>query len=127
MKRLNSILVLLLAFQVGSLHWIALKGVALTSMAVRYSAEEGLAKGLKETFDGKHPCAMCCAIKEARQQEQKQTDSYAAPLREATLLMTRTQEQQGPDFAPLAILGIITDDESVSSRRSDKPPVPPPP
>ncbi len=38
-------------------------------MLISYSAEEGLIKGARQTFDGDHPCDLCVAITDAKQQD----------------------------------------------------------
>ncbi len=38
-------------------------------MFVDYSAKEGLLKGAKQTFDGQHPCELCCSITQAKEDE----------------------------------------------------------
>jgi hypothetical protein len=40
-------------------------------MLVSYSREKGLARGVVETFDGKHPCQMCAKAEELRKSEGK--------------------------------------------------------
>ena len=53
-------------------HWAALQSVAWFSMAVNFSKTVPLSIALKKTFDGAHPCKLCLAVKEGKQQEQKQ-------------------------------------------------------
>ena len=48
------------------------QAVAWAQMLRDYSQEKGLLRGVKETFDGEHPCPMCCKVEKAKQQEQKQ-------------------------------------------------------
>jgi len=38
-------------------------------MAIQYSAEKGIQTGLRETFDGAHPCEMCHAIAEQKKRD----------------------------------------------------------
>jgi len=45
--------------------------VAWAKMLVSYSREKGLARGVVETFDGKHPCKMCAKAEELRKSEGK--------------------------------------------------------
>jgi hypothetical protein len=54
-----------------------MQGIAWMKMAVAYSAEDGIVQGVKKTFDGDHPCRLCCAIEQARQE---QDQSPQAPL-----------------------------------------------
>lgn len=46
--------------------------VAWVKMLVTYTQERGLKRGVIDTFDGKHPCALCHKAAELRQQEQPQ-------------------------------------------------------
>lgn len=50
-------------------HYGVLQGIAWTQMLIRYSAEEGWIEGAKQTFDGEHPCGLCVAISEAKQND----------------------------------------------------------
>jgi hypothetical protein len=52
--------------------------IAWGNMLVDYSSEKGLVAGVKDTFDGQHPCDLCSSIQAAKQQESK---SGEAPLR----------------------------------------------
>lgn len=51
------------------LHWAALQVVAWGGMLISYSARSGIETGIRETFDGDHPCPMCTAIKTAKERE----------------------------------------------------------
>jgi len=53
-------------------HWAVLQSVAWVSMAVTYSKTDSLEVALKKTFGGRHPCKLCVAVKEGKQEEQKQ-------------------------------------------------------
>ena len=46
-------------------------------MSLEYSAQDGVVEGLKKTFDGEHPCAMCHAVAQARQEEGKSAPATA--------------------------------------------------
>ncbi len=46
--------------------------VAWGQMIWDYSQNRGLAEAVMDTFDGEHPCAMCCKISKAEQNKQKQ-------------------------------------------------------
>ena len=46
-----------------------LQGVAWAKMLVSYSQQDGVVEGVKKTFDGDHPCAMCRAIASAKANE----------------------------------------------------------
>jgi len=54
-------------------HWAVLQSVAWVSMAVTYSHTDSWEVALKKTFSGEKPCKLCLAVKEGKQQEQKQS------------------------------------------------------
>jgi hypothetical protein len=53
-------------------HWGVLQVVAWANMLRTYTQEKGLVEGVKDTFDGEHPCPLCHHIEKAQQEEQKQ-------------------------------------------------------
>jgi hypothetical protein len=53
-------------------HWAVLQSIAWARMLVEFSRDYPLPEAIKRTFDGRHPCRMCCRIQEGRQQEQQQ-------------------------------------------------------
>jgi len=71
--------VLVLVLSLG-LHWAFLQSVAWVSMIVTYSHEASFTEAVSKTFDGKHPCCMCKAIKKARAEEnQKDEKQHVKP------------------------------------------------
>ena len=63
--------VLAVVFATGS-HWFFLQSIAWVGMAVNYSKTAPISVALKKTFDGDHPCKLCLAVKEGKQEEKKQ-------------------------------------------------------
>jgi hypothetical protein len=53
-------------------HWVLLQSVAFGSMIVRYSQDAPLREAVANTFDGKHPCPLCHAVQEGRQDQERQ-------------------------------------------------------
>lgn len=51
--------------------WVILQSVAWAQMWVRYSRTETVAKAAVQTFDGKHPCAICKRIVRAKSKEKE--------------------------------------------------------
>jgi len=47
------------------------QGVAWSRMLMDYTREHGLSEGVKETFDGEHPCEMCRALQTYQQRKEK--------------------------------------------------------
>lgn len=78
-KLLQYLLCLTAALHLAGGHWGVLQMVAWAQMLRSYTEQKGLVEGVKETFDGDHPCPLCRHITEARQKEEKQTP--AAPLK----------------------------------------------
>jgi hypothetical protein len=70
-RRLTQLLVALALVAAVGGHWAVLQSVAWVGMAVNYSQDASLAVALKKTFDGEHPCRLCVAVKEGKQQEKK--------------------------------------------------------
>src|SRR5437899_2466574 len=62
--------VLALVLTIG-LHWAFLQSLAWTGMVVNYAQTAGLREALVKTFDGKHPCALCKHIDQAKKSEKK--------------------------------------------------------
>lgn len=63
-------LVMALMLSIGA-HWALLQSAAWVGMVVRYSREGSFAEALNKTFDGRHPCAVCKAIKQTRTEEKQ--------------------------------------------------------
>lgn len=77
-----------LMVMLGCVHMVcgpqgALQVVAWTSMLANYSLEDGLAKGVVDTFSGERPCALCLQIAENRADGESQPDA-PAPERRAS-------------------------------------------
>ncbi len=59
------------------LHWAVLQTVAWTRMVIEFSQSMPLARAISWTFDGRHPCSLCLAIKGGRQSEQRESPSVS--------------------------------------------------
>lgn len=80
-------------FLIAGGHWGAWQMVAWAGMLWNYTQEDGsLLSGVRKTFDGENPCAMCESIKTAKENEQakpvtlvssKKIEAFPAPLRAA--------------------------------------------
>ena len=69
------LLIAALMVSIGA-QWAVLQSVAWVSMAVSYSMKEGsITEGLSKTFDGEHPCPLCCAVKKGTDSEKKDPKS----------------------------------------------------
>ena len=58
-------------FLVAGGHWAMLQGVAWATMVKDFSKTGSLTEAVGKTFDGKHPCAMCKKLTNARASEEK--------------------------------------------------------
>lgn len=55
-------------------QWAVLQSAAWIGMAVSYSIKAGsVSEGLSQTFDGAHPCKLCCMVKKGTESEKKDT------------------------------------------------------
>lgn len=79
-------------------HWAMLQVVAWAGMLRSYTQEKGLIEGVRETFDGEHPCPMCCHLAEAREKEERQTP--AVPIKNLEKLVKWFS--LAPESGPLA-------------------------
>jgi len=79
MRTRQVITALVLALTLG-LHWAALQSVAWVSMIVRYSQDATLSEAIAQTFDGRHPCALC-RIVDAGQKSDENSEGDPLPSR----------------------------------------------
>lgn len=120
LKAARLTIVLLVALSLG-LHWAFLQTVAWTSMLVRYSQENDLGKAVSMTFDGDHPCPLCKAVQEGRDQEKKNEQQQTKPSKIDFALIWNSPVPEGTrayqQIMPVA---------QSSFERSFAPPKPPP-
>jgi hypothetical protein len=124
-RRLGRFMACVAVFAMLGGHWAVLQSVAWSRMIVDYSAEFGLRDGISMTFSGEHPCAMCCAIEEAR----AQTDTPAMVISPATpsvrlLALTHDPLTCVPPRTP--VVDRLNRHTAARSLASQRPPVPPP-
>ena len=72
---------LVLALALG-LQWGAFQTIAWTGMIIANARTAPLATAVARTFDGRHPCPMCKAVEQARDQQQQNPKSQLKPGRE---------------------------------------------
>jgi len=58
-------------FSIAGGHWAILQTIAWAEMLSAFSQRDGVAEAMVKTFDGAHPCALCCKVKEMRAKERK--------------------------------------------------------
>lgn len=69
----------------------ALQWVAWSGMLWQRSADQGVSAAVASTFDGEHPCPLCCAVREARehQPDEPQAPASRNPLPSLPLALWR--------------------------------------
>lgn len=128
-KCLQSLICIVTALHLVGGHWGMLQVVAWAGMLRTYTQEKGIVQGMKETFDGEHPCPMCCRLAAAREKEQKQTPAvpqkdleklikwFSAAPETGVLAQRWSLDDVKVDFAPPS---------QPSAQWSIRPPSPPP-
>jgi len=114
---------LVLALSLG-LHWALLQSVAWTGMLWRYSQHTTLAEAIAKTFDGRHPCALCKVIEQARsseKQQQQDQPNFPASKLDPAWLAGSWEGCWPPQLDPLVI-----GDGPALCERTWQPPKPPP-
>ena len=101
-------------------HWAVLQSVAWVSMAVTYSQADSLEIALKKTFGGQHPCKLCIAVKEGKQEEQKQ------PVLKIETKLDFVCLQAIAYVHPALPFTLLSPSSEVALSRAEAPPVPPP-
>jgi hypothetical protein len=86
------------------LHWAALQSVAWVGMLISYSHSGSLASAIEKTFDGRHPCPLCNAIRKGEQGGKKQDFQAGGKIdmdyrRPAALLIPPMQDFSWPVLA----------------------------
>lgn len=115
----KALLGLMLAVLLGG-HWLALQSVAWVGMIISYSQTATLSEAVSKTFDGKHPCRMCLAVKEGKKAESK--ESQLKPELKFDFLCMERSALQPPDL-PFTLLPAESFD---AATRCEAPPGPPP-
>ena len=118
---LRTVAALLLVLTLG-LHWAVLQSVAWAAMIVDYSRDGTFTEAVAMTFDGKHPCCLCKAIKKARAGEKQQNGE---PSKSGTKLEPGLLWEAPLDlFAPAPPRAFFAD--ASADPRRDPPPKPRP-
>ncbi len=71
-SRFSKAVALIAGIHVLGGHWLALQMVAWMGMMAVNSRDADFAGALEKTFDGKHPCPLCCAVEAGKQKEKEQ-------------------------------------------------------
>lgn len=104
-------------------QWAVLQSAAWVRMAVVYSIKAGsISEGLSQTFDGEHPCRMCCVVKKGTESEKKDPKQETAKQKIELFAQASTVIVIS---APVARQTFVTTTEVVIEH-SIMPPTPPP-
>ena len=106
--------------------------IAWAGMLVTYTRDRGLARGVVETFDGEHPCAMCLKAAKMKNDEaggkpleQRREDAMRLRLKWAEMLPPKWQRLRDPVAVDVLLekpFGLFA-----TGGRGREAPVPPPP
>ena len=84
----KSLLAIAACLYLSGSHLAFLQIVAWSGMLVSYSAESGLAAGMRDTFSGRKPCSMCKAISAAKKHEDSGREKAPVPPNASLKLWT---------------------------------------
>lgn len=101
-------------------HWAVLQSVAWISMAVTYSQTDSWEVALAKTFSGEKPCKLCLAVKEGKEQEQKQSVLKVETKLDFVCLKPIAYVHPALPFT------VLSPPSDVALPRAEAPPVPPP-
>ena len=107
-------------------HWLVLQSVAWTRMLADFSRQDSLSTAISKTFDGEHPCPMCCKIKAVRQQEaQREKDTPLLKIEKMPDLILDNR-QSLLTFVPAETHDAVPTVPRLCADFIETPPVPPP-
>jgi len=106
--------------------------IAWAGMLVTYTRDRGLARGVAETFDGEHPCAMCHKAAKMKNDEtggkpaeQRRDEAMRLRLKWAEMLPPKWQRLRNPVAVDVSMekpVGLFA-----AAGRGREAPLPPPP
>ncbi len=75
-------------FQLAGGHWAILQTGAWMGMIVAYVKDGDVPAAIAKTFDGKHPCPICCAVQDGRKQEEKKAPALQLELKKDCIIQS---------------------------------------
>ncbi len=120
MQRIGNLLLIVALLAATGGHFALLQSIAWTSMLAEHLQAESFSQAVTRTFDGRHPCKLCCAIAAAKKSEKK------------TEFPLATQKIEFPPLAPGLVLYAPAAYQLLASRSAFAdsvcvtPPTPPP-
>lgn len=125
-RRIGALLYFLAFFGSVGGHWLLAQSYAWATMAIEYSKKSTVAQGLKETFDGEHPCGLCHEIRREKEKDSSsQTSAARVELTFATFPPPDSDDSNLDAPDPAALRLRIPDPELLHSVEKT-PPTPPP-
>lgn len=121
MQRLTSCLAIACLLSSTHLDLAVLQTVAWTGMLVNYSQDRSLSEAANMTFDGEHPCGLCCAIKKAKTKPSHEFS--ATPLPDGPTLLLEGAQRTHASIFSFALTEMAL---APSLHSPQDPPVPPP-
>lgn len=124
--RFTKVLSIIACVYLAGGHWALLQTTAWVGMLADYSRSYGVEKAVAMTFDGEHPCAMCCKIAAAKKRESS-PDLPAENLRkiekkDPLVPLGKRLSLRSPVFSLIAPQTV----HFVADTRRETPPLPPP-
>ncbi len=121
----HKLLLVACALYLSGAHWAVLQVTAWTGMLISRSQTEGVVEAVKTTFDGEHPCPMCCVIESGQKEEKR--NAMDAPMLKA-LMEVKLVAMENAALPVPAISGELRwmEFSPMASLRTDAPPTPPP-
>lgn len=121
MRRVLLGLLTLAFIGMANLHLPVLQVFAWTGMIISYSRDVPLAEAIEMTFDGDHPCPLCCAIR--KEQAQPRSELTATPVPGYGVLYLEPIPRWEPSLSAIAAVPPCRESPEAATLR---PPVPPP-
>jgi len=118
-KIARAIVVFALICAIGG-QWAILQSVAWVNMMMDFSQTSTLGSAIVKTFDGKHPCALCKAVREGKASESKQASLTVETKLDFWLISASALLDPPPPFV------IFPGKPDAAQLRSEPPPTPPP-
>jgi hypothetical protein len=86
--RLAIAVAFLALFLLAGGHWAILQTGAWMGMIVAYAKDGNVSTAISRTFDGKHPCAVCSAVRDGRKQEEKKAPGLQLELKKDFIIQS---------------------------------------
>lgn len=119
-KRLGHLLLIVALLAATGGHWAVLQSVAWTTMLAANLTNDSFGEAICKTFDGEHPCGLCCAVKAGKATEKK-TD-LPAPLKKFEYVNVAPRFV----FAAPKAFTLLSAHVAFPDSLSSTPPLPPP-